>query len=67
MTEEQIQKLKEAVDHQANMHTLWPPVPASIHEALIASALRHLHAIIEGDFEMEILAKAEYWDLESEL
>jgi hypothetical protein len=60
------QNLKEIVIHQANMEGLWPMHP-TIQEHLLISALRHLHAVIEGDEEMADLYKPEYWYLESEL
>lgn len=61
---------KEVVDHQANLETLWSsPVDRqpSMQEVLLQYALRHLHAVIEGDKRMAAVFKSEYWDTESDL
>lgn len=60
------EELKEIVDHQANMHGLWF-IDGTITEKLLQYALRHLHAVIEGDELMANEYKKFYWDLESEL
>ncbi len=79
MTEEQIKELKEVVKHQANMESLWgcTVVPAensrvlsyamTFQESVLMGALRHIHAVIEGDLEVAEDAKKQYWNLESEL
>lgn len=61
-----IEELKEIVNHQAEIESLWLLAP-TISEHLLMSALRHLHAVIEGDEEMADLYKVAYWYLESEL
>lgn len=66
MNELQMKELREAVEHQAKMESLWLMNP-TITEAMLMAALRHLHAIIEGDEEIIDAVKAEYWNLESEL
>lgn len=63
-------QLKEIVEHQAKMQSLWAlPIdrPITFSEAMLAAALRHLHAVIEGDELMAKAAKKLYWDLESEI
>jgi len=65
--EDKLADLKEIVEHQANMETMWLDSPPTIAEAMLQSALRHLHAVIEGDAEMAKLSKENYWDLESEM
>lgn len=57
--------LKQIVEHQANMETLWLSAP-TFGEAMLQSALRHLHAAIEGDLELAEQVKKQYWNLESE-
>lgn len=59
-------ELKAIVDHQSDMETLWsvedvnetPPVT----EDMLRAALRHLHAVIEGDDIVARSAKHHYWD-----
>lgn len=58
--------LKEIVEHQANMETLWTLHP-TITEAALQAALRHLHAIIENDNDLAEFYKHAYWDIESEM
>lgn len=58
--------LKQIVEHQANMELLWDPQVKSLELAMLQSALRHLHAVIEGDFELAVQVKKQYWNLESE-
>jgi hypothetical protein len=58
--------LKAIVEHQANMESLWLDKP-TIHEALLQAALRHLHAVIEGDVGIAKVSKDFYWNLESEM
>lgn len=66
MTKEQIKELSEIVEHQANMETIWAePVP--ITEAILQAALRHIHAVLEGDKAAAELYKEIYWHLEDEL
>lgn len=59
--------LKKIVDHQANIEGLWPVHKPTLQEAMLSAALRHLHAVIEGDEYAAMRAKKLYWDLESEL
>lgn len=59
-------QLKEIVEHQANIASLWLMHP-TITEALLMAALRHLHAVIEGDEKAAALAKQVYWNVESDL
>lgn len=70
MTESQIKELKEIVNHQANMESLWAmPIykQPTIMESLLCAALRHLHAVIEGDGRFAAHVKEQYWNLESEI
>lgn len=60
------QHIIEVVEHQANMESLWLLEP-TFNEAILIAALRHLHAVIEGDDLMAKEAKAAYWTLEIEL
>lgn len=57
---------KEIVKHQAEMESLWLMEP-TLQEHILMSALRHLHAVIEGDAEVAEIYKSEYWYLESDL
>lgn len=59
-------ELQAIVEHQLNMESLWLMKP-TISEAILIAALRHLHAVIEGDEVMAALSKRAYWNLESEL
>lgn len=56
-------KIKEIVNHQAEMDSLWF-TPETIGEHILISALRHLHAVIEGDEKASELAKRQYWNME---
>lgn len=58
--------LKEIVEHQATMESLWILNP-TITEAMLQSALRHLHAVIEKDYELANIYKDRYWNLEEKL
>lgn len=58
--------LKNIVNHQAEIETLWLMHP-TITEHLLISALRHLHAAIEGDQELAEFYKNEYWEVETDL
>ena len=60
-------EIEKIVEHQANMESLWPGEFPPIKVALLGAALRHLHAVIEGDYEAAKKAKQIYWGLESEL
>ena len=64
--QKQMLKLQEIVEHQANMKTLWLANP-TITESILMKALRHLHAVIEGDEVIAEFAKKEYWEVETEL
>lgn len=59
MTKEEL--LKDIVFHQALLESLWPLEPTST-EFILSSALRHLHAVIEDDFELAKIYKNTYWD-----
>lgn len=59
-------ELQSIVDYQAELESLWTDT-ASITEHMLQAALRHLHAVIEGDEEMAELYKPVYWYVESEL
>ena len=60
------EQLKEILNHQAEIQSLWLLYP-TITEHLLISALRHLHAVIEGDRDAAEAAKKIYWNVESEL
>lgn len=66
MTNNRIGECEKIVKHQAEMQSLWLIYP-NINEALLMAALRHLHAVIEGDAPGALAAKGVYWDVESEL
>lgn len=60
----------DIVRHQANMESLWATPCGrmhTLHESLLMAALRHLHAVVEGDIITAERAKKHYWDLESEM
>jgi hypothetical protein len=57
--------LQFIVDHQAEMSILWPNTPSFV-EGVMMAALRHLHAVIEGDRETAARAKRLYWELVDE-
>ena len=67
---EHLDKIKEVVDHQADMETLWSkPIDRlpTMAESALQAALRHLHAVIENQpFIAETYKKA-YWEMDSEL
>lgn len=67
--DQRFKELVQIIRHQAAMETLWgiSDEPSRISEAMLQAALRHLHAVIEGDIAASRTAKAEYWDLESEM
>jgi hypothetical protein len=65
-SEDFICELKDIVNHQAFMESLWALEP-TINEAMLQAALRHIHAVIEGNEEMAEKAKNIYWNLESEM
>jgi hypothetical protein len=54
-------ELKQIISHQANMKSLWLLNP-TITEHILQSALRHLHAVIEGDELMAKEMKKVYWE-----
>jgi hypothetical protein len=63
-------EIKKVVDHQANLVSLWAePVgrKVTMHESMLMAALRHLHAVIEGDVLMAKIMKQRYWHIEDEL
>lgn len=62
-----LEELRKIVDHQAGIKSLWPSAHSTIGEYALAMALRHLHAVIEGDEAVAALAKSKYWYMESEL
>jgi hypothetical protein len=66
MTYSDEKRLIEIVNHQANMESLWLLNP-TMTEALLMSALRHLHAVIEGDTILAEIQKQYYWNVDSEL
>lgn len=47
-------EVKELVDKQAELDALWLQ-PAHIETAMVQQALRHLHAVIEGDEDADSL------------
>lgn len=55
--------LMRIVNHQAEMKSLWFLEP-SLPEHHLQMALRHLHAMIEGDPALAEIAKQKYWDAE---
>jgi hypothetical protein len=59
--------IMRVIEHQSEMDSLWPGEFPSIQVALLGAALRHLHAVIEGDALAAKQAKDIYWNLESEL
>lgn len=61
-----LQNLKEIVNHQAKMESLWLAHPTLI-EAMQQAALRHLHAVIENDPIIAEEFKKAYWELEGNL
>lgn len=66
LTDNRMKELTEIVEHQSNMESLWLAKP-SLVEAMLLAALRHLHAVIEGDAEIAERAKKVYWNLEVDL
>ena len=61
-----IDDLQAIVNHQAEMESLWLMHP-TITEAMLMAALRHLHAVIEGDELSAEKSKRQYWNLEEEM
>jgi hypothetical protein len=71
MTENKTPDTPESVvAHQASMVSIWAS-PAgrkpTMQEDILLAALRHLHAVIEGDVFMADFFKKTYWDMDSEL
>jgi hypothetical protein len=61
---------ESVVAHQAKMESIWAaPIgrPHTMQEAILLAALRHLHAVIEGDLIKAEAIKRLYWNMESEL
>jgi len=60
---------ESVVAHQAKMESIWAAPIGRHHtmqEAILLAALRHLHAVIEGDLIAAEIVKKMYWDMESE-
>lgn len=59
-------EIKEILEHQAQMESLWLINP-TITESILQAALRHLTAVLQGQPVMAKIAKDMYWNVESEL
>ncbi len=57
-----METLKQIVEHQAEMESLWNLDMFNRQVSLLTAALRHLHAVIEGDVITADLAKRCYWE-----
>lgn len=55
-------EIKEILEHQADMESLWTLDP-TITEALLQAALRHLTAVLQGEPVMAKLSKDMYWGM----
>lgn len=66
LTREDLDKLERIVKHQADLESLWL-MNTTITEALLMAALRHLHAVIEGDDVSANRSKSIYWHAEDDL
>lgn len=67
---EKLEELEEIVAYQSNITILWSVPeerPWTLQETMLMAALRHLHAVIEGDEFTARLAKEGYWNIEEEL
>lgn len=70
MSEADIQNLLRVINHQANMDSLWAEPfgrKPTLEETILRAALRHLHAIVEKDYEAAFRAHRIYWDFERDL
>lgn len=59
-------EIKEILEHQANMESLWC-FSGTVSESLLQAALRHLTAELQGEPVMAKIAKDQYWHVDDEL
>ena len=58
--------VQQIVEKQSSMESLWIANP-TFTEMILISALRHLHAVVEGDSLTAETAKNVYWGFEDHM